>query len=128
MNYSVTAIYFSPTDTSRKGVHAIAKTLSGHFNEIDMTCKACEAQFTSDDVVVFGAPVYGGRLFKGFVKRLAEVKGDNTLCIVTVTYGNRDYDDALLEFCDLLTSKGFIPVAAAAAAAETISSNVMMLS
>lgn len=114
MNNPVTAIYFSPTDTSRKGACAIAETLGETYNKLDLTCQATKAQFDSNDVVVFGAPVYGGRLFKGFVERLAEVKGNKTPCVVTVTYGNRDFDDALLEFCDLVTDKGFIPVAAAA--------------
>lgn len=114
MNNLVTAIYFSPTDTSRKGVYAIAETLGETYNELDLTCHGVKKKFASNDIVVFGAPVYGGRLFKGFVERLTEVRGDKTPCVVTVTYGNRDYDDALLELCDLVTAQGFIPVAAAA--------------
>lgn len=114
MGYPVTAIYFSPTDTSRKGTCAIAKALGGTYNELDLTCQGAKAQYGSSEAVVFGAPVYGGRLFKGFVERLAEVRGEKTPCIITVTYGNRDFDDALLELCDLVTAQGFIPVAAAA--------------
>lgn len=114
MDFPVTAIYFSPTDTSRKGACTIAQTLGGTYNELDLTCQAATTQFGSNEVAVFGAPVYGGRLFEGFVERLAGVRGDKTPCIVTVTYGNRDYDDALLEFCDLVTAQGFIPIAAAA--------------
>lgn len=114
MNYPVTAVYFSPTGNSCKSVRAIAKTLGGACNELDLTCQGLQATFSPDEVAVFGAPVYGGRLFKGFVDRLAGVTGDKTPCIVTVTYGNRDYDDALLEFCDILTVQGFIPIAAAA--------------
>lgn len=114
MGYNVTAVYFSPTDTSRKGACTIAKTLGGTYNELDLTCQGMKAQFGSNEVVVFGAPVYGGRLFKGFVERLSGVRGDKTPCVITVTYGNRDYDDALLELCDLVTAHGFVPVAAAA--------------
>lgn len=114
MNYHVTAVYFSPTDTSRKGVCAIAKTLDGTSNEIDLTCHGENAKFGSNDVVVFGAPVYGGRLFKGFVERLSGIQGDKTPCVITVTYGNRDYDDALLEMHDLVIANGFVPIAAAA--------------
>lgn len=114
MDYSVTAIYFSPTDTSRKGACTIARTFKNTYRELDLTCQRAKVQFCSNEVVVFGAPVYGGRLFKGFVERLSGVQGDKTPCIVTVTYGNRDYDDALLEFCDLVTAQGFVPVAAAA--------------
>lgn len=118
MNYSVTAVSFSPTGNSRKSVCAIAKALGETYKEVDLTGQGREKQFGSDDMVVFGAPVYGGRLFKGFVERLAGITGDKTPCVVTVTYGNRDYDDALLEFCDLLTAKGFLPIAAAALIGE----------
>lgn len=114
MDNSVTAIYFSPTYTSRKGACTIAKALNNTYNELDLTCQATKAQFGKNDIVVFSAPVYGGRLFKGFIERLNEIQGSDTPCVVTVTYGNRDYDDALLEFCNLVTAKGFIPVAAAA--------------
>ena len=114
MDNSVTAIYFSPTYTSRKGACTIAKALNNTYNELDLTCQATKAQFGKNDIVVFSAPVYGGRLFKGFIERLNEIQGSDTPCVVTVTYGNCDYDDALLEFCNLVTAKGFIPVAAAA--------------
>lgn len=114
MNCPVTAIYFSPTGTSRKGACAIAEALGGTCKELDLTCHAVKAQFGSNEVVVFGAPVYSGRLFKGIVERLAEVRGDKTPCVVTVTYGNRDHDDALLELCEVAIAQGFIPIAAAA--------------
>lgn len=38
--------------------------------------------------------------------------------MVLAVYGNRDYDDALLEACDLLHRNGFVVVAAAAFVAE----------
>lgn len=109
-----TAIYFSPTDTNRKSVCAIAKVLGGEYKELDVTCKAGKAQFGPEDVVVFGAPVYGGRIFKGIAERLHDVRGENTPCVVTVTYGNRDFDDALLELCDMVSAQGFVPIAAGA--------------
>lgn len=114
MDYPVTAVYFSPTDTSRRGACTIAGTLGSDYSELDLTRGPAEALFGRNEIVVFGAPVYGGRLFNGFVERLAGVRGSQTPCIVTVTYGNRDYDDALLELCDLAAAQGFVPVAAAA--------------
>lgn len=124
MDYPVTAVYFSPTDTGRKGVCAVAGTLADTYNELDLTCHDAEAQFGSSEVVVFGAPVYGGRLFKGFTERLSGLRGDKTPCIVTVTYGNRDYDDALLEFCDSVTAQGFVPIAAAALVGQHTYGNI----
>lgn len=114
MNYSVTAVYFSPTDTSRRGVCAMAKALGGEFSELDLTHGAAEANFGAQELVIFGGPVYGGRLYKGQLERMAGLRGNNTPCVLTVTYGNRHYDDALLELCDWAKEHGFVPVAAAA--------------
>ncbi len=118
-----TAVYFSPTATSQKGVLAIANTIcpDGNYKQIDLTLlhkRPAHATFTSDELVVFGAPVYGGRLFSGCTPAFGRLQGNATPCIITVTYGNRDYDDALLEFSDLVRAQGFVPVAAAALIGE----------
>lgn len=113
----VRAIYFSPTGTARTGAAAIAKALDENAEEIDVTVDGKmpdRISFAKDELIVFGAPVYGGRLYHGAVKRFQQFTGHKTPCIVTVTYGNRDYDDALLELKDLAEALGFVPVAAAA--------------
>ena len=61
-NINATAVFFSPTDTSRTGVCAIARALSSEFSELDLTCAPAQATFGEKEVVVFGAPVYGGRI------------------------------------------------------------------
>ena len=115
--YKVSAVYFSATDTSRKGAKAIAEVFGSHINEMDMTVwnrQPDKTAFDADDLVVFGAPVYSGRIYQGARDRFAGLRGSSTPCIITVTYGNRDYDDALLELFDLVTELGFLPFAAAA--------------
>ncbi|MFI3172462.1 MAG: 4Fe-4S binding protein [Eubacteriales bacterium] len=119
--YKVTAIYFSPTGTSEKGVKAIAKVLDTEFKSIDMTMVEAgiqEQEFDENDLVVFGAPVYGGRLFTKSGSALKQMKGNKTPCVITVTYGNRNYDDALLEMSDIAKEQGFIPIAGAALIGE----------
>lgn len=119
--YRVSAVYFSATDTSRKGVTAIADVFGEEVNVMDMTVwnrQPSKTEFDADDLVVFGAPVYSGRIYKGAYDRFAGLHGCNTPCIITVTYGNRDYDDALLELYDLVTEQGFLPFAAAALIGE----------
>lgn len=115
-----TAIYFSPTGTSKRGCVAIAGALQAGAEEIDVTIgkEAHKREFTKEDLVVFGAPVYGGRVFKGLKERLKEIKGQKTPCVITVTYGNRDYDDALLELADIAIAQGFLPIAGAALIGE----------
>jgi len=73
-----------------------------------------KTEFDENDLVVFGAPVYSGRIYQGAAERFSRLQGRNTPCIITVTYGNRDYDDALLELYDLVSEQGFLPFAAAA--------------
>ena len=63
--------------------------------------------FAAEDFVVFAAPVYAGRLPDVSLERFRSLRGQQTPCIVAVTYGNRHYDDALLELTELVTAQGF---------------------
>lgn len=116
----VYGIYFSPTGTSKKNVMSIMEGIDENTHCIDITVPGLpnKTTFTKEDVVVFGGPVYGGRLFKEQVKRMQIFKGNQTPCIITVTYGNRDYDDALIEMFDVVSTLGFIPIAGAGMVAK----------
>ncbi|MGI6348718.1 MAG: 4Fe-4S binding protein [Eubacteriaceae bacterium] len=121
----VYAVYFSPTGSSKKGVLSMAQELASQMgavmHEVNLTIPnkiAFPQEFGAEDVVVFGAPVYNGRLYIGSVERFARLKGVQTPCIVSVTYGNRHYDDALLEMYDLVKENGFLPFAAATLVAQ----------
>lgn len=114
------AIYFSPTYTSKKSAVSIARELEGELHEIDLTLEETitEMTFNRHDIVVFGFPVYGGRILDEALKRLKSFRGDHTPCVITVTYGNRHYDDALLELFNVVKAQGFIPIAGAALVGE----------
>lgn len=112
----VTSVYFSPTKTTKKGVEAIAKALDNNATNIDITKKDSvndTISLNNQDLVVFGVPVYGGRIFEGATERINKFKSNNTPCIIVATYGNRGVDDALIELFDLVKSNGFVPIAAA---------------
>lgn len=64
-------------------------------------------EFTADDVVVVGVPVYGGRVPAIVIDSLSHLKGNGAIAIAVVVYGNRDYDDALLELTDSLSANDF---------------------
>lgn len=127
MNFAhIWAVYFSATGTSERGALAIANVF-GQAEKGDLTrfdAALPRTEFGEDELVVFGAPVYGGRIYKGAAERFRKLKGNNTPCIVTVTYGNRDFDDALLELSDLVKELGFRPVAAAALIGEHTYGNI----
>ena len=113
---NVTAIYFSPTGNSEKSVMAMAQAISEDVTKVDLTAsaEAPQMEFSADDIVVIGAPVYGGRIVKAAAARMTGLKGNGTPCIIVASYGNRHYDDALVEMQDMFTEAGFVIAGAAA--------------
>lgn len=115
-------MYFSATGTTEKVVTAIADRLGeGNFRKYDFTLpdvRSKRAAFESGDVVVFGVPVYAGRVPNVLVKYLNTVEGNGAKAIPVVVYGNRNYDDALIELRDILEKDGFHTVAAGAFVGE----------
>ena len=116
-------VYFSPTDTTKKVLHAMFDNNSlgaeiVEHNLTDSKFSEIETEFDADTVVVFGVPVYSGRVPKTAVDRFQNLKGKNTNTILVVTYGNRDFDDALLELSDIVSGNGFKVISAAAVVTE----------
>ena len=112
---NVTALYFSPTGGSKRSALSLAAALAPEgFAELDITCGAAAGDFGPGDVVVFSVPCYNGRVPEVAAGRLEQVHGHRTPCIITITYGNRDYDDSLLELQDIVQRQGFIVQGAAA--------------
>lgn len=111
----VTAIYFSATGNTKKNVEALAEGAVSALGfsgaeAVDITCQPEPAQreFGPDDFAVFGMPVYAGRLPLAVKDRLKAFRGNGTPCIVAVSYGNRHYEDALLELSDMAEEQGFV--------------------
>lgn len=107
-------IYFSPTNNSKKYVEAMAKSLDVNAKMIDVTTHAQPFSFSQEDFVIIGAPVYGGRIPGVSKERFNELKGTNTPCVLVASYGNRHYDDALVEMKDLFEANGFVAYGACA--------------
>ncbi|MEG1632983.1 MAG: EFR1 family ferrodoxin [Oscillospiraceae bacterium] len=111
----VTAIYFSPTGGTKAVCEEIAAKLAGGAVEsMDLTVEAQSAAFGAQDVVVIAAPVFGGRVPSPTRDRLAALSAEGSPAIVVAVYGNRAYEDALLELKSLAESRGFKVVAAGA--------------
>jgi len=114
----VKLIYFSATGTTRKILESIAEGIAVEAVEhINLTLPGGARQSPppfSDELVVIGAPVYGGRLPIDAINRLKKLKASNTLAVIIVVYGNREFEDALLELKNLAIELGFNPVAGGA--------------
>ena len=63
--------------------------------------------FTADDVVLLALPVYAGRVPNLLLPYLKSLCGNGAKAIAMVVYGNRAYDDALIELCALMQGNGF---------------------
>ena len=125
-------MYFSATGTTKKIVTRIADGMAGQggFSRIDTDFtlpggRAEAPRIGADEIVVFGVPVYAGRVPNVLLKYLAGVKADGTPAVPVVLYGNRDYDDGLIELRNILEDNGFCCFAAAAFIGEHAFSRVL---
>lgn len=121
MSGNICAMYFSPTRTTKTITGTIAGILSRETGkaaiETDLTRpsgRGGEFSCGRDDILLLGFPIYGGRIPRVLEETLSKLKGDGTAAVIVAVYGNRDYDDALVEAEDILRSGSFTVAAAGA--------------
>lgn len=123
-NYTSYTIYkavFSPTYGTAHAATLLAEqmdlNLAGEkIIKLDLTTPAARATrrfFSANDLVIVGAPVYGGKLppVEGLFENL---HGNNTPCILLAGYGNRHYENALAQMKSIMTRQGFLCIGAIA--------------
>jgi ferredoxin len=114
----VCAAYFSPTGATRRVALAVAAGAGKPVEDLDLTGRASRQAsnhaFARDQLVVVGLPVYAGRLPLKIDDFFSGLKGEATPAVALVVYGNRNYDDALLELKIRLEERGFEVKAAGA--------------
>ncbi len=115
---TVTGVFFSPTQTTRTIVENIAKGIDAReIRMMDITKRSHREAGLPEfgkELVILAAPVYYGRIPEEAAPFFAEIYAGNTPAVPVVVYGNRAYDDALIELVDISVDRGFIPVAAGA--------------
>lgn len=110
-------VYFSPTGTTRKIARAIGAGTGLPATEFDFTHISTAPRtpvFTASDLVVLALPVYMGRVPFAATDYLASLAAEGSPCVLTGVYGNRAFDDCLVELEDIARERGFRPVGAAA--------------
>ena len=114
----ITLISFSPTGTTKTVLEGIAQGLQADVAEfVDLTRPEADArEFPPfhDTLAILGAPVYGGRIPAVAAARFSRLRAKGIPAIIVAVYGNREYEDALLELKDIAIAGGFVPVAGAA--------------
>lgn len=127
------AVYFSGTGTTRRTVERIAGGIASRLNlpaeSVDFSRPAVRQEtlgFGEKDLVVFGTPVYAGRVPNVLLPFLRErIVGGGALTVPVVLFGNRNYDDALIELRNILAADGMHPIAAGAFVGEHSFSRVL---
>lgn len=126
-------VYFSPTGGTKKIVSKVARTIGEYIKkDINTICytefenRQKTYSFNKEDLIVFGMPVYAGRvpnkilpdIEKGFI-------GNNAKVIPISVYGNRSFDDGLIELKNILHSSGFDVIAGAGIVSKHAFSDIL---
>ena len=128
----VFAAYFSGTGTTEKTVKAIAQKIADdlclkyeEWNFTPLFARKEPKRFEANDIVIFGTPVIAGRVPNLLLKYLDTLEGNGALAVPIVMFGNRNFDDALIELRDILEKAGMRTIAAAACVGEHSFSKVL---
>ena len=114
-------IIFSPTG----GTEKVANILGGHWSEntvkidlSDVKTDFSKCIIDKEDQVLIAMPSFGGRAPTVAIERLKKIAGNGAKCTLVCVYGNRAYEDTLVEMEDAAKESGFQVVAAVTAVAE----------
>ncbi len=118
---NVVEIVFSPTGGTEKVANTIVKTWSDSMVKIDLSDPKTDftkCEIKKEDTVLIAMPSFGGRAPAIAIERLKQIAGHGAKCTLVCVYGNRAYEDTLVEMEDAAKESGFQVIAAIAAVAE----------
>lgn len=113
-------IHFSPTGGTLSAARILAAGISQHVSETDLTDTKADygsLPFKPEDTVLIAIPSYSGRVPAAAAARISAMHGNGAMAILLCVYGNRAYEDTLIELSDTAKKAGFRPMAAATAIA-----------
>ncbi len=118
---NVVEIVFSPTGGTEKVADIIGKKWSDTAVKIDLSDSKTDftkCEIKKEDMVLIAMPSFGGRAPAVAIERLKQIAGNGAKCALVCVYGNRAYEDTLVEMEDAAKKSGFQVIAAIAAVAE----------
>ena len=116
---SVYSVIFSPTGGTKKVADLFASAFADEYKEVDMTDACFEGySFEKNDICIVSVPSFGGRVPAKAAARMENLSGNGAKAVLVAVYGNREFEDTLVEMQDIMENAGFVPVAALAALAE----------
>jgi len=103
---NVKLVCFSPTGTTKAVLKSIARGIDHPNQELIDITRPEEREHSlitgRNELLVIAVPVYMGRVPSVLTDWLNSIRADNTPTVCVVVYGNRAFDDALLELKDNL--------------------------
>lgn len=130
---TVWSVWFSGTGTTQKVATALSRDIAAGlgtpWKEFSFNLPAARREalsFGPEDLVVLGVPVYAGRVPNLLLPYIRDmIHGNGALAVPVVLYGNRNFDDGLMELRNVLRGNGFHPVSAGAFVGEHSFSRVL---
>lgn len=112
-------LHYSPTGATckigRKVGENIALAASLNISKFDLTAKgAAKPILGAEHLAVVAVPVFSGRVPAHAIEKIKKIDGQGAMAVSLVVYGNRAYEDALLELNDTLKEQGFAVIASGA--------------
>lgn len=114
-------IIFSPTGGTEKVADILAEAWAEKTEKVDLSdynVDFGEISVSEDDICIIAVPSFGGRVPEVAVERLEKIKGNNSKAVLVAVYGNREFEDTLIELEDTVVKAGFKVVAGISAIAE----------
>lgn len=127
----VHAVFFSPTGNAKKVIctvaDAVGTALGVPVAYDDFTLPQARQETRSygpGDLVIFGTPTYAGRIPNKLLPFVQSgFQGNGALAVPVAVFGNRSYDNALMELRNELEAHGFHTVAGAGVPTEHVFSD-----
>lgn len=117
----VVQIMFSPTGGTQKVADMITEEWGQPVETIDLTDPKMDFDavcLEQETVAVIAVPSFGGRVPALAAERLEKIHGNGARCVIVCVYGNRAYEDTLVELSDIAITCGFQVISEVAAIAE----------
>ncbi len=114
---TVKLAFFSPTGTTRAVALAIAGSIADRLECIDITTPDARVRpllMNENELLIMAVPVYMGRVPALLGEWFGTLQGRGTPAVCVVVYGNRAYENALLELRDTVANCGCVPIAGGA--------------
>lgn len=113
--------YFSPTGGTKRVMEVVGAAWDcekRRFDLADAPAACDEIKFEAEDVCLFAVPSFSGRVPQFIIPKLQRLKGNGAKAVLIAAYGNRDFDDTLLELKNALEGAGFLCAAGLAAVTQ----------